>query len=77
LHLSRSVSCSLTEGTLAEDLGALHALERSRIGSYPTSGAAIFGVTLVIRGTDRARLADATEELMVLIRGLGDIRKRD
>ena len=30
-----------------------------------------FGVTLVLRGTDNVRLADATEELMALIRALG------
>jgi len=39
-------------------------------------GAANFGVTLVLRGTDNVHLADATEDLMALIRALGATRKR-
>ena len=41
------------------------------IGSYPYFRRSDFGVTLVVRGTDRTRLAAATEELKALIRGLG------
>ncbi len=70
--LSRSVSCHLAEGTLAKDLGALQ--ERYpdvEIGSYPYFRRGDFGVTLVLRGTDRERLAEATEELKTLIRKLG------
>jgi molybdenum cofactor synthesis domain-containing protein len=70
--LSRSVSCQLAEGTLANDLGALQ--ERYpdvEIGSYPYFRRADFGVTLVLRGTERERLAEATEELKTLIRNLG------
>jgi molybdenum cofactor synthesis domain-containing protein len=70
--LSRSVSCALGEGTLAKDLGALQDRHRDlEIGSYPYFRRSDFGVTLVIRGTDRARIAAATEELKVLIRALG------
>jgi molybdenum cofactor synthesis domain-containing protein len=70
--LSRSLSCHLAEGTLATDLGSLQ--ERYpdiEIGSYPYFRRGDFGVTLVLRGTDRERLAAATEELKVLIRSLG------
>jgi len=70
--LSRSVSCHLAEGTLAKDLAALQArYPELEIGSYPYFRRGDFGVTLVLRGTDSVRLADATEELMALIRTLG------
>jgi len=70
--LSRSISCSLGEGTLAKDLGALQARYPDlEIGSYPYFRRGDFGVTLVVRGTDRARLADATDELKELVRALG------
>jgi molybdenum cofactor synthesis domain-containing protein len=70
--LSRSVSCHLAEGTLAKDLGALQRRYSDlEIGSYPYFRRGDFGATLVIRGTDRAQLAQATEELKELIRGLG------
>ena len=69
---SRSVSCHLAEGTLAKDLGALQArYPELEIGSYPYFRRGDFGVTLVLRGTDNARLAGATQELMALIRALG------
>ena len=41
------------------------------IGSYPYFRRGDFGVTLVVRGTERDRLAAATEELKTLIRDLG------
>jgi molybdenum cofactor synthesis domain-containing protein len=70
--LSRSVSCALGEGTLANDLGALQdRYPDLEIGSYPYYRRSDFGVTLVLRGTDAARLSTATEELKTLIRTLG------
>jgi molybdenum cofactor synthesis domain-containing protein len=70
--LSRSVSCRLGEGVLARDLGLLQARWPDlEIGSYPYFRRGDFGVTLVIRGTDRSRLAAATDELKALIRTLG------
>ena len=70
--LSRSVSCSLSEGVLAQGLGELQARYGDlEIGSYPYFRRADFGVTLVVRGTDRARLVAATEELKTLILSLG------
>jgi molybdenum cofactor synthesis domain-containing protein len=70
--LSRSVSCRLGEGTLANDLSGLQDRWRDvEIGSYPYFRRGDFGVTLVLRGTDRTRLAAATEEVKALIRKLG------
>jgi molybdenum cofactor synthesis domain-containing protein len=70
--LSRSVSCHLAEGTLAKDLGALQTRYPDlEIGSYPYFRRGDFGVTLVLRGTDGVRLAEATDELKALIRTLG------
>ena len=70
--LSRSVSCHLAEGTLAKDLGVLQARYSDlEIGSYPYFRRSDFGVTLVIRGTDRQRIGAAVEELKTLIRTLG------
>lgn len=70
--LSRSLSCRLGEGTLATDLAALQRRWPDvEIGSYPYFRRGDFGVTLVLRGTERARLLAATEELRALIRGLG------
>jgi molybdenum cofactor synthesis domain-containing protein len=70
--LSRSISCHLAEGTLAEDLGRLQARYPDvEIGSYPYFRRGDFGVTLVLRSTDRKILAAATDELKALIRNLG------
>ena len=69
---SRNVSCTLGEGTIAKDLGVLQ--ERYgdlEIGSYPYFRRSDFGVTLVIRGTDRERIAAAIDELIAMIRALG------
>jgi molybdenum cofactor synthesis domain-containing protein len=71
--LSRSVTCTLAEGIIAEGLGQLQQRYADLdIGSYPFYRRGGVGVALVIRGTDAARLAAAIAELMVLIRGLGD-----
>jgi molybdenum cofactor synthesis domain-containing protein len=70
--LSRSLSCHLAEGTLAGELGALQSRYPDlEIGSYPYFRRGDFGVTLVLRGTDSARLTGATDELRRLIRALG------
>ena len=69
---SRNVSCSLGEGTIARDLAALQArYDDLEIGSYPYFRRSDFGVTLVVRGTDRERIAAAIEELKSLIRNCG------
>jgi len=70
--LSRSVSCQLGEGVLARDLGAVQdRYPDVEIGSYPYFRRADFGVTLVLRGADRARLDAATEEVKDMVQRLG------
>jgi molybdenum cofactor synthesis domain-containing protein len=70
--LSRSVSCGLGEGAIAKDLAALQARYGDlEIGSYPYFRRSDFGVTLVVRGTERERIVAAIEELKGLIRALG------
>jgi molybdenum cofactor synthesis domain-containing protein len=69
---SRSISCHLGEGTLAKELGELQIRYPDvEIGSYPYFRRGDFGVTLVVRGTEKVQLDGATEELCVLIRALG------
>jgi molybdenum cofactor synthesis domain-containing protein len=70
--LSRSVSCALGEGTIAQDLAALQQRYPDlEIGSYPYFRRGDFGVTLVVRGTARGRIAAAVGELKALISRLG------
>jgi molybdenum cofactor synthesis domain-containing protein len=69
---SRNVSCALSEGALAKDLATLQERYADlEIGSYPYFLRSDFGVTLVLRGTDKDRIAAAIEELKALIRVLG------
>jgi molybdenum cofactor synthesis domain-containing protein len=70
--LSRAVACVLAEGVLADGLGKLQARYADiDIGSYPYYRRGSYGVSLVLRGTDPARLEAAAEELRALIRSLG------
>ena len=69
---SRTVSCRLGEGTLAQGLGAIQARHPDiDIGSYPYFAGGGFGVSLVLRGTDEATLDMAADEVRALIRSLG------
>jgi molybdopterin-biosynthesis enzyme MoeA-like protein len=70
--LTRSVSCGLGEGPIASGLADIQdRYADCEIGSYPYFRRADFGVTLVVRGTDRTRIEAAAEEIKALIRGLG------
>jgi molybdenum cofactor synthesis domain-containing protein len=70
--LTRSVSCSLGEGPIANGLSEIQdRYPDCEIGSYPYFRRADFGVTLVVRGTDRTRIEAAAEEIKILIRSLG------
>jgi molybdenum cofactor synthesis domain-containing protein len=70
--LSRSVSCTLGEGTLAKGLGEIQARHPSfDIGSYPYYRVGGFGVSLVARGTDAAELDAIAEEIAQMIKDLG------
>jgi molybdenum cofactor synthesis domain-containing protein len=69
---SLSVPAFIAEGTIAHDLGALQArFPELDIGSYPFFRMGKFGTSLVLRGTDEAKLALAAAELKALIRTLG------
>ncbi|MFN3462030.1 MAG: competence/damage-inducible protein A [Oceanibaculum sp.] len=69
---SRTVSCRIGEGTLAQGLGAIQARHPGiDIGSYPYFAGGGFGVSLVLRGTDEATLDIAADEVRALIRNLG------
>lgn len=69
--LSRTVRTNLAEGIIAEPLGALQKrYEDIDIGSYPAFRNGKPSVSLVLRGTDDARLAVAVVELMATIRDM-------
>jgi molybdenum cofactor synthesis domain-containing protein len=70
--LSRTVSCGVPEGVLAEGLGAIQdRYPDLDVGSYPFTRRGSFGVALVLRGREPARLDLAKAEVMALIRTLG------
>jgi molybdopterin-biosynthesis enzyme MoeA-like protein len=67
--LSRTVRTNLPEGVIAEPLGALQKrFDDLDIGSYPGFRNGRVSVSLVLRGTDDARLGSAAAELMNTIR---------
>ncbi len=70
--LSRTVSCGVPEGVLAKGLGEIQDRNPDLdIGSYPYTRRGSFGVALVLRGRDPARLDQAKDEIAALIRTLG------
>ena len=70
--LSRSISCQLPEGKLAQGLGEIQARHAAvDIGSYPSYSSTGFGVAVVLRHADRAALDAAAGEVAALIRDLG------
>ncbi len=69
---SRTITCALAEGTLAEGLTAIQQRHAAvAIGSYPYFRAGMIATSLVLRGTDPVALAAAAEEVGALIRSLG------
>lgn len=72
--LSRTVTCDLGEGVIAAGLGAIATgYPDLSIGSYPYFRAGRFGTSLVLRGTDAARLTSATEAVRGLVVSLGGV----
>jgi molybdenum cofactor synthesis domain-containing protein len=70
--LSRTISCGLAEGALAEGLGAIQARYPDvDIGSYPWYRRGAYGVSLALRSPEAARLAAAADEVAALVRALG------
>ncbi len=71
--LSNTVACSLPESTVAAELGVLQEKYPGlQLGSYPHYRGGILGLSLVLRGTDKAVLERATDELIAIIRAHGD-----
>jgi molybdenum cofactor synthesis domain-containing protein len=69
---SRTVRTNIVEGIVAEPLGALQQrYAELDIGSYPGYRQGRPSVSLVLRGTDPARLDACRDELVAILRGLG------
>ena len=77
--LTASVITGLTEGSLADGLGALQKdYPEVTIGSYPFFRQGRLGVNIVMRSTRSGMLSAATEAVKSLVRGLaGDIIEVD
>lgn len=72
-YLSNTISCGLKESQVAPDLSLLQDRYPSIImGSYPHYRGGVLGLSLVLRGVDAAELQTATDELIDIIRRLGD-----
>ena len=70
--LSRTLECGIPEGLLAKGLGDIQGRYGDLdIGSYPFTRRGGFGVALVLRGREAARLDAAVAEVAALIRELG------
>ncbi len=68
---SLTISAFTTEGSIATPLAALQARHRAvEIGSYPFVRSGRFGVSLVVRATDRAAVERAADDIIALLRGL-------
>ncbi|MFP3345729.1 hypothetical protein R0J87_24920, partial [Halomonas sp. SIMBA_159] len=66
--LSKTVPAALPESTIAGGLGELQAqFDDIEIGSYPFQRGGRFGTALVLRGTDPARLEEATAAVRRLV----------
>lgn len=72
-YLSNTVSCHLKEGDIAHDFEILQGKYPDIImGSYPHYRGGMLGLSLVLRGANPDMLSAATDELIALIRKLGD-----
>jgi molybdenum cofactor synthesis domain-containing protein len=70
--LSRTLVCAIPEGLLAKGLGELQGRYADvDIGSYPFTRRGTFGVALVARGREAARLEQCKDAISSLIRSLG------
>jgi len=70
--LSRQIAAELPEGRIAEGLSALQDRYNDlEIGSYPFQRMGKIGAAIVLRGTNKARIDAAAEELKQLMRDLG------
>lgn len=71
--ISNTIACSLGEGDLADDLGEMqNRYPDIEIGSYPHYRGGVPGLSIVLRSTENDKLDAATQELIGIIRRLGD-----
>ena len=69
---STTVSCGLMEGVIADELARLQdRYPDVEIGSYPYFKAGTWGVSLVMRGIDQGAIANATGDVIAMVRDLG------
>ncbi|MDD5586391.1 MAG: molybdopterin-binding protein [Alphaproteobacteria bacterium] len=67
-----TINCDLTEGILAGELaGVASRFASLDIGSYPSFRLGKIGVALVVRGTNRQAVDEATAEIVALVTRLG------
>ena len=70
---TRSVGCDIAESLAAEGLSAIQdSYPMLSIGSYPKYQNGRFGTTLVLRGIDDDALSAATQEVIDLVKSLGE-----
>src|SRR5262245_23285292 len=70
--LARTVNCDIPEGLMAKGLGEIQNADSAvEIGSYPYMRMGKAGAAIVLRSTDQARLARATDAVKALMRSLG------
>lgn len=69
---SKSVTCNLPESKVADELAIIAKnYPDLGIGSYPKYQNGQFGTSLVIRGIDDARLNNAADDILALVKKLG------
>lgn len=69
---SRSISCNLIEGDVAEGLGKIQKINpQTEIGSYPMVRDGKYAVSLVVRTTQIDAMNKAAEEIIALIKEKG------
>ena len=70
--LSASVIIYAPEGSVAAALSAIQAgAPDTEIGSYPFAREGRFGTVIVTRGTDRARVAEVSAQVVAMAKELG------
>ncbi|BCW88247.1 Putative competence-damage inducible protein [Alphaproteobacteria bacterium SO-S41] len=70
--VSRSIGVYLPEGRFGTGLGALQTrFPDVSIGSYPFLRDGRYGASIVVRGQDPARVAEAAEDVRVMLSGIG------
>jgi molybdenum cofactor synthesis domain-containing protein len=70
--ISQTITCELPESAIADGLTAIQGRHpETDIGSYPNYRMGVFGVSLVIRSTDKEAVRAAGLEVIALVQSLG------